>query len=399
MKKALLLISAMLVLLAPLAAQSITVISPNGGEKMALGDTWQIVWTASANVSGNVKIQLIRPGGAIVGVIAANLSPLGLHHDWAVGQTNKGTAAPGDYKIRVMASDGSASDISDKAFVIQAAGSQPVVLHAPHEKLPPLGIFKAPKLEVSGIGLAPNAEGFAIIFSYKNVGNASLPKASEVPVKPDYRVLFGSKTMAQGSLFIPAFPAPPGWEQWGYYGGQVVFPDQPAPGSIYDVDANLFNPLTFGNEITVLINENKVMGMGSHQMVRKLETMAYEYYYDLKLQNVWYVWNTRMLNIVVKLDGKIPENGKFDLVCKTSVLNNNVFQTEQRRFHIVQAMDNRLFSFSKKVDLPDQPVQVKFIVYVIGNCAGSRQQKVCDLDMANNRRILYCRPGDECRVP
>jgi len=111
-------------LLTPLAAQTIKVDSPNGGEPMVLGDKWQIKWTAT-NVSGNVKIQLIKPGGAIIGVIAPNLAPGGSPFPWTVGQTNNGTAAAGDYKIRVMALDGSASDGSDKAFTITEAGPVP----------------------------------------------------------------------------------------------------------------------------------------------------------------------------------------------------------------------------------------------------------------------------------
>jgi len=98
-----------------------------------------------------------------------------------------------------------------------------VISRIPPERLPP-PLLKFPSLEVSGIDLAPNADGFGIVFSYKNVGNGARPKASEVPVEPSYRVLIDGKETANGSLFIPAFAAQPGWEQVGYFGGWIVLP-------------------------------------------------------------------------------------------------------------------------------------------------------------------------------
>jgi hypothetical protein len=126
MKKTFIFIAAFICLLAPLAAQTIKVDSPNGGESMALGGQWQIAWTAT-NVGVNVKIQLIKPGGAIVGVIEPDWAPGGSPCPWTVGQTSNGTADPGNYKIRVMALNGSASDASDNAFTITPAASQPAL--------------------------------------------------------------------------------------------------------------------------------------------------------------------------------------------------------------------------------------------------------------------------------
>jgi hypothetical protein len=111
-----------LFLLAPLAAQTITVVAPNGGETLTLGGSCSISWTTTG-VSGNVKIQLRRPGGAIVGVIAPGVAHDGSPYAWTVGQTNNGTADAGNYRICVIALDGSASDVSDANFAIAGESS------------------------------------------------------------------------------------------------------------------------------------------------------------------------------------------------------------------------------------------------------------------------------------
>ena len=49
--------------------QSITVNAPNGGERWLIGDPVTITWTATG-LTGNVRINLLRTGGATVGTIA-----------------------------------------------------------------------------------------------------------------------------------------------------------------------------------------------------------------------------------------------------------------------------------------------------------------------------------------
>ena len=94
--------------------------------------------------------------------------------------------------------------------------------------------------------------GFVITFSYKNSGTGPLPKSSEMPEKPDYRVLIDSKEVARGKLFIPAFEAQPGWEVPSFFGYEIKYRD-----------ASLRRKLDDRQLVTVIINENKVNGMAS----------------------------------------------------------------------------------------------------------------------------------------
>jgi hypothetical protein len=93
---------------------TITVTQPAGGT-VTMGAATPIVWTAS-NVAGNVKIQLIRTGGALVGQLAGNIAAGGSPWNWTVAAP----AAVGEiYKIRVRAIDGSAQGES-AAFTVAA---------------------------------------------------------------------------------------------------------------------------------------------------------------------------------------------------------------------------------------------------------------------------------------
>ncbi len=66
----------------PLPAASITVIAPNGGEVWQIGSTQTIQWNAQG-VTGNVKIQLSRDGGASFKQIANNVPNTGTFQ-WTV---------------------------------------------------------------------------------------------------------------------------------------------------------------------------------------------------------------------------------------------------------------------------------------------------------------------------
>ncbi len=94
---------------------TITVTQPAGGS-FALGAACPIHWTASG-VSGNVKIQLIRPGGALVGQLANRLDPASSPYPWVVAAP---ALAGETYRIRVSAADGSCLDESER-FSITAA--------------------------------------------------------------------------------------------------------------------------------------------------------------------------------------------------------------------------------------------------------------------------------------
>jgi hypothetical protein len=108
-----------------LAAQNLVIIAPNGGEILTLGQTVQITWTAN-NVNQKVKLQLIRGGGAQVGLIAGNLNATPSSFTWTIGQTDSGMAAADtNYKIRIRTADNALEDASNGTFTIAAASTPP----------------------------------------------------------------------------------------------------------------------------------------------------------------------------------------------------------------------------------------------------------------------------------
>ncbi len=118
--------AAMLIIAAPLAAQTITVVSPNGGETLTKGGSpFAIAWTVR-NVDQNVKIVLLREDGERFGLIAEGLAPGSSPYSWTVGETRSGEAPAGDYKIRVVSADGTVKDASDAFFAIAGGGGSTV---------------------------------------------------------------------------------------------------------------------------------------------------------------------------------------------------------------------------------------------------------------------------------
>jgi len=121
MKRMLSLIAVCLFTLGMLAAQSVTVTSPNGGESMMLGQLlpFPITWSASG-LKQNIRIVLLKHDGSEFGLIKDNLSAGSSPFQWTVGKTDKGKAPAGYYKIRVAAMDGSCYDVSNAFFTIAA---------------------------------------------------------------------------------------------------------------------------------------------------------------------------------------------------------------------------------------------------------------------------------------
>jgi hypothetical protein len=119
MKRFLWLAIATLLVSAAIFGGTITVTQPAGGN-VVLGGTCPIAWTASG-VTTSIKIQLVKPGGALVGVLANNLAAGASPWNWTVASP----AVIGvQYKIRVRAGDGSAEGESALFTVVQ--GAEPV---------------------------------------------------------------------------------------------------------------------------------------------------------------------------------------------------------------------------------------------------------------------------------
>ena len=283
----------------PPATPSITLVNPSaGGENMVAGRQSYIHWTV-ANVSQNVRIALVTPAGADVGVIAENIGPQVTPYLWTVGQTQSGTAPAGaSYKVRVATMDGSVQDMSDNPFTIQEA-PKPAIIHAPiHDRLPP--IFPKPRLAVTAIGLVRNPNGYSIVFGYQNAGNAPLPRGSELAVKPDFRVLIDDREVGKGDLFIPESPpAGPGWEFTAFSGGTIRFP------------VNEPHPWNIGDRITILLNERNVLNMGAASKTSALRLIALTAGYDLAFSGPPAIdWNASKARLTITKVGSTPQKSR-----------------------------------------------------------------------------------------
>jgi hypothetical protein len=369
--------AALLLAALALAAQSVKVVSPNGDESWPLNSSHDITWTSQG--SGAVKVDIIlRRGGARIGYVKRSVDLAAGRWPWTrVGRLEDGSAVPAatDYQIRIRDAGGAFYDDSDKAFAIAAA--VPVEMRPLPDRLPPIGkILEFPRLEVSDIGLTPNAEGFGIIFSYKNVGKAPLPKASEVPVKPSYRVLIDGRETASGSLFIPAFATPPGWEQRGYFGGWIVLPNAEAA-----TDSNW----NIGNTITVHINENKAMGMAAHSLSLPLKPIALKHKFDLVRNGVSLDWSKRVLTVYLRLDGNVPPGRELFVYCGR-------YPSDDGYFLSKQPAKPGTYVVSKKVDFPSHYYKVTLYLHTYVTIPDLKQ--VWDMDYRNHSmvKLEFARP-------
>jgi hypothetical protein len=369
MKKAFFFISLILLFLAPLAAQSITVTSPAAGAQWCQGTGYAITWT-SAGVSGPVAIKLRlanAPDAPPVLDIVASTGNAGTY-TWPV----PASVPAGSYVVRVRTVSDSPLVYDDSdAFTIKACA--PTVARFPDREVPPpIALLGKPRLEVSGIDLAPNAEGFGIVFSYKNAGNGPLPKASEVPVKPSYRVLVDGKETASGSLFIPAFAAQPGWEQWGYFGGWIVLP------SVRDAfNANWH----IGDTVTVCINENEALGMPSHSLSLPLKPIALKYKYDLRYTDVRLDWKNYIVTVSLSLDGNVPPGRELQVYC------GNMAGSDSN-FKVKQPAKPGSYTFSGKVknmNIATSDINIYLLILV----TSPDVSRVWDIDIRNNSQFAF----------
>ncbi len=107
---------------------TITVTQPNGGESLPNGSTITVQWTSS-DVSGTVDIAYTlnaSAGTPIWADIATNEANDG-SYDWTIS-----ASASADCKVRVVASDASASDLSDSVFEIVESGTTEITVESPN---------------------------------------------------------------------------------------------------------------------------------------------------------------------------------------------------------------------------------------------------------------------------
>jgi hypothetical protein len=105
---------------------SITVTVPNGGETWPIGTSQTITWTSSG-VSGNVKIELSRDGGATFQTLLADTLNDG-SQNWTVTGP---TTAQARVKISSV-SNPTVNDQSDANFTISGSGSPSITVTVPN---------------------------------------------------------------------------------------------------------------------------------------------------------------------------------------------------------------------------------------------------------------------------
>ena len=120
MKRSLIICAILLFSLPPLAAQTLTLVSPNGGENWAIGSMATVSWNSSGVAT--VRLILYKGGTAAenrIGVIVSGLQASSGSYSWTVGSYSEGTAPAGaDYSIRIMAEGTAIDDFSAGPFTL-----------------------------------------------------------------------------------------------------------------------------------------------------------------------------------------------------------------------------------------------------------------------------------------
>jgi WD40 repeat protein len=109
----------------PASSPTVTVTSPNGGEILFVGSTFDITWTSAGNV-GDVKIEYSTDSGSSWTEIITAQSNEG-SYEWTVPDEPSDNCL-----IRVKEIDGEPSDISDADFSIVAPSEETITIASPN---------------------------------------------------------------------------------------------------------------------------------------------------------------------------------------------------------------------------------------------------------------------------
>ena len=353
-------------------AQQITVTQPAAGVTWNMGGTYVIQWTSTGATKPSVKIMLWK-GGTFVMDIVEN-TPNNGSFPWTI----PATLAADTYKIRVRTIGDSIVGIGEAFNITVVSANPPIKVARPlvDAQKAAAARLKFPALSISDVKLVPYEDGLVITFAYKNSGTGPLPKASDMPVKPNYRVLIDNKEVAQGSLIFPAFEAQPGWEVPSFFGYEIKYPLGPGSPHIYD-------DWTIGNLVTIKINENKVNGMAADSQSHNLKPMALNYSYDAILFGATLDWAKEVMTINIRIDGNIGSLNKFRLGSMDEWGESKEPWMFVKTFDIVPGQ--RLYTIAQKMDGVGKgrnELSVRLHVYLVksaGSIADSR-----DIEHRNN---------------
>ncbi|MEK9134990.1 MAG: hypothetical protein AAB451_01695 [Patescibacteria group bacterium] len=121
---------------------SITVLSPNGGEKWSFGETHNITWKSSYSSNDKIKIVLNTKSGSPVKIITQNLSDIGFY-SWYIDSSGNaaGFQMPaGDYLIEMC--KGNVCDESNNYFsIVAAATTTPIPIPTPTPVTPSITVL------------------------------------------------------------------------------------------------------------------------------------------------------------------------------------------------------------------------------------------------------------------
>jgi hypothetical protein len=167
-----------------LPGASLKLISPNGGEELIQGQSFQVKWQA-AGIPGKVTLLLIRENAGVMGKIVGGRDAASGNYAWKIGDYQGGTAAAGNYKIRVKSEDGTQKDASDSFFKINEAGTVPTQgLELVNTKFKPttgnrvaaMSIAAKPDIVITGVNIVPSepkaGEKIKIVISSQNIGGS-----------------------------------------------------------------------------------------------------------------------------------------------------------------------------------------------------------------------------------
>lgn len=204
---------------AVLCAQSITITSPNGGERWIKGSSHAITWNARDLPAGTFKITLWR-GSTQLGVIATGLPGHRRSFDWTVGNLNGGSAAVGfDYSVKVKLQGKAVADDSDgvfritrKSFQASPAGGGVAGLQAVPGTIPRQNIQLPPNPDLVPVSVSPVQEnlkaGDQVEFSV-TVQNKGTVASTRTFGTIHLQTHWAGRTGALGAG-VPIPPIPPG---------------------------------------------------------------------------------------------------------------------------------------------------------------------------------------------